>query len=126
MAQQLEGSVLHIFVSLKQLSYTCHVSLLAALDTDHKHKVSLTHLIYFSCLSDILTNTQDLWYSIHFHPAMFHGRVADQRKAHLSHFTAVNPLFIDHYRKKDHNVTKPRIAVYKHLLKSTSKYRFLV
>ena len=28
-------------------------------------------------------------------------------------FTAVNPMFIDHYREKDYDVTKPRIAVYK-------------
>ena len=57
MAQDLEGSGLHIFVSRKHLSSTCHVSLLAALDTDHKHTFSLTHLIYFSYLSDSLTNT---------------------------------------------------------------------
>ena len=35
----------------------CHVSFLAAPDTDHKHKFSLTHLIYLSYLSDSLTNT---------------------------------------------------------------------
>ena len=29
-------------------------------------------------------------------------------------FTAVNTMFIDHYREKDYEVTKPRIAVYKH------------
>ena len=27
--------------------------------------------------------------------------------------TAVNPMFIDHYRERDYGVTKPRIAVYK-------------
>ena len=54
MAQELQGSGLHIFVSLKQLSPTCHVSLLAAPDTDHKHKFFLTCLSY---LSDSLTNT---------------------------------------------------------------------
>ena len=36
----------------KLLSFTCHVSVLAAPDTDHKHKFSLTHLTY---LSDSLT-----------------------------------------------------------------------
>ena len=39
---------------LKQLSSTCHVSFLAALDTDHKHKFSLTYLTH---LSDDLSNT---------------------------------------------------------------------
>ena len=39
---------------LKQLSSTCHVSLLAAPDTDHKHKFSLIYLTY---LSDDLPNT---------------------------------------------------------------------
>ena len=34
-AQELQSSGLHIFVSLKQLSSTCHVSFFAALDTDH-------------------------------------------------------------------------------------------
>ena len=29
-------------------------------------------------------------------------------------FTAVNPMFIDHCRERDYDVTKPRIAVYKH------------
>ena len=47
----------HIFVSLKQLSPTCHVSLLAAPGTDHKHKFSLTHFIHFSYFSTGLTLT---------------------------------------------------------------------
>ena len=46
---------LHIFVSPKQLSSTCHVSSFAAPDTDHQHKFSLTHVIHFSYLSDCLT-----------------------------------------------------------------------
>ena len=48
---------LHIFVSLKQLSSTCHVSFLAALDTDYKHKFSVTLFIHFFYLSDGLTFT---------------------------------------------------------------------
>ena len=58
MAQELEGSGLHIFVSLKHLSSTCHVSFFAAPDTDHKHKLSLTDFTHFSYLSDglIFTN----------------------------------------------------------------------
>ena len=51
-AQELQSSGLHIFVSLKQLSSTCHVSFFAAPDTDHQHKFSLTHFIHFSYLSD--------------------------------------------------------------------------
>ena len=54
-AQELQSSGLHIFVSPKQLSSTCHVSSFAAPDTDHKHKFSLTHFIHFSYLSDGLT-----------------------------------------------------------------------
>ena len=40
----LKSSRLHIFVSLKQLSFTCRVSFFAAPDTDHQHKFSLTYL----------------------------------------------------------------------------------
>ena len=49
--------IAHLCV-IKQLSSTCHVSFLAAPDTDDKHKVSLTHFIHFSCLSDCLTFTK--------------------------------------------------------------------
>ena len=55
---KLEGSGLHIFVSPKQLSSTCHVSFRTAPDTDHKHKFSLT---YFTYLSDCLTNTHKIF-----------------------------------------------------------------
>ena len=54
-AQELQGSRLHIFVSLKQLSSTCHVSSHALPDTDYKHTFSLTHFIHFSYLNDGLT-----------------------------------------------------------------------
>ena len=88
MAQELQRSGLHIFVSLKQLSSTCHVSFLAALDTDHQHMFSLTHFLHFS-LSNSFTDTHQifLWFSTHEYPAMFHGTVADQHKSHLSHLT---------------------------------------
>ena len=33
---------------------------------------------------------------------------------HAVFFTAVNPMFIDHYRERDYDVTKPRMAVSKH------------
>ena len=45
--------IAHLCV-MKQWSFTCHVSFHAALDTVHKHKFSLTYLIY---LSDDLSNT---------------------------------------------------------------------
>ena len=43
---------LRIFVSLKQLSSTRHVSSHAAPDIDHKQEFSLTHFIHFSNPSD--------------------------------------------------------------------------
>ena len=36
------------------------------------------------------------------------------RERHAVFFAAVNPMYIDHYREKDYDVTKPRLAVYKH------------
>ena len=47
--------IAHLCV-VEQASSTRHVSFLAALDTDHKHKFSLTYLSY---LSDSLTNTHN-------------------------------------------------------------------
>ena len=44
-------------MSIKHLSSTCHVSFLAALDTDNEHKFTLTHFIHSSYLSDGLTFT---------------------------------------------------------------------
>ena len=84
--------ILHIFVSLKQLSSMCHVSFLAAPDTDHKRKFYLTHLIHFSFLSDSLTSSTR-FLILDIYPSMFHGRVADQHKFHLSHYpcTTVAP-----------------------------------
>ena len=37
-----------------------------------------------------------------------------QKGRHAVFFTSVNPMFIDHCRERDYDVTKPRIAVYKH------------
>ena len=51
----------------KQLSSTCHVPFLAAPDTDHKHKFSLTHLPHLS-FRQSHQHTQDLWYTIHTYP----------------------------------------------------------
>ena len=60
-AQELQGSgLLHIFVSPRQVSSTCHVTFFAAFDTDYKHRFSLNHLIYFSHLSHSLTNTHKI------------------------------------------------------------------
>ena len=52
-AQAARLRIAHLCVA-KQVSSTSHVSFLAAPDTDHKHKFSLTH---FSYLSDNHTNT---------------------------------------------------------------------
>ena len=42
------------------------------------------------------------------------GGMDVKKGRHAVFFTAVNPMFIDHHRERDHDVTKPRIAVYKH------------
>ena len=61
-------------------------SFFAAPDTDHKHKFSHPfHLLLLSFRRSHL-HTQALWCSTHIYPALFHGRVADQHKSHLSHF----------------------------------------
>ena len=81
---------LHIFLSLKQLSSTCHVSFLAAPDTDHKHKFSLTYLTYLFRQSH--QHTQDLRSTTLIYPAMVHGRVADQHQSHLSQLWKVQVM----------------------------------
>ena len=54
-AQELEGSGLHIFESQNN----CHPRVMShSYDTDHKHKFSLTYLTY---LSDSLTNTHKIF-----------------------------------------------------------------
>ena len=88
-AEELQSSVWHIFVSLKQLSSTCHFSLRAARaepDTDHKHKFTLTHFhpLLLPFRRSYLC-TKALWFSTLKNPSMFHGRVVDQHKSHLSH-----------------------------------------
>ena len=84
---------------------------------------ALFHLPHLSFRRS-LPHAQVLWRTIHIYPSKIHGRVEDQHKSHLSQkgrhavfFTAVNPMFMDHYREKDYDVTKPRIAVYKHTWK---------
>ena len=77
-AQELQSSGLHIFVTTKQLSCTSHVSSFAAPDTDHKHKFSLLSF------RQSHQHPQDLRYTTTVYPAMIHGRVADQHKSHLS------------------------------------------
>ena len=44
---------------------------------------------------------------------------------HAVFFAAVSPMYIDHYREKDYDVTQPRIAESKKM-ENTSKYRMLV
>ena len=45
---------------------------------------------------------------------LFPGGKDVKKGSHAVFFTAVNPMFIDHCRERDYDVTKPRIAVYKH------------
>ena len=45
-----------------------------------------------------------------------------KRGRHAVFFTAVNPMYIDHHREKDYDVTQPRIAVYKNNWKIRQKY----
>ena len=49
-----------------------------------------------------------------------------KKKRHAVLFTAVNQMFVDHYRERDYDVTKPRIAVYKHNWENTPKHSVLV
>ena len=70
---------------LKHLSSTSHVSSFAAPDTDHQHKFSLTQFPLLLSFRRSHFCTQSLWFSTLIYPAMFHGRVADQHKSHLSH-----------------------------------------
>ena len=37
-----------------------------------------------------------------------------KKRRHAVFFTVVSPMFIDHFRERDYDVTQPRIAVYKH------------
>ena len=81
-AQELEGSRLHIFVSQN----CCHPRVMSR---------SLPHLILTTSTSSLSPNThksfrqshqhtQVLWRTIHIYPAKIHDRVADQHKSHLS------------------------------------------
>ena len=95
---------------------TCHVSFLAAPDTDHKHKFSLIHFIHFSYLSDSLTSTNKPYDS---QPKnTLRCSTAEWRintiASFTMFFTGVNPMFIDHYRENDYDVT---IAAHKNIRK---------
>ena len=83
------GSRLHIFVSQKYLSSTSHVSFLAAPDTDHKHKFSLTCLTY---LCDVLFLTpKSFGRTTNICPVKIHGRVTDQTQIPSLTLSRVNP-----------------------------------
>ena len=45
---------------------------------------------------------------------LFLGGKDVKKGRHAVFFTPVNPMYIDHYRERDHDMTQPRIAVYKH------------
>ena len=73
--------ITHLCV-LKLVSSTCHVTFLAAPDTDHMHKFSLPYLTY---LSDNLTNTHKTFGTRPQLTLRSSTAVADQHKSHLSH-----------------------------------------
>ena len=104
-AQELQSSGLHIFVSLEQLSSACHVSFLAAPDTDHKH-MFLSHPFHPLLLSfrHSHVHKQDLWFSTPIYLAMVHGRVADQDKSHLSQVMRPRRLSSKRSRPKRSNL----------------------
>ena len=86
------------------LSSTRHVSFLAAHDTDHQHKFSLT---YLSNLAAILFYTQACFPTIHIHTATIHGGVAvrarqeDQTRARIMEGDYQSPITedMDEFRK---------------------------
>ena len=92
-AQELQCSGLHIFVSLKQLSSTCHVSFLAAPDNWPQAQV-LSHPFHpvLTSFRRSLLYKHALWFSTHIYPAMFHDRVADQNKSRVSHMSPATVL----------------------------------
>ena len=68
--------------------------------------------------SDFASTSHHVWNFHDTHPIIQSGLIPsgkDVKKGrHAVFFTAVNPTFIDHCRERDYDVTKPRIAVYKH------------
>ena len=86
-AQELQSSGLHIFVSHETI--VIHVSCLVLCRTWHWPPAQVlshpSHLPFLSFWRSHLC-THALWFSTHYISVpMFHGRVADQRKSHLSH-----------------------------------------
>ena len=67
----------------EHLSSTCHVSFLAAPDSDHEQKFSHPFHPLLPSFRQPHQHTQALWFTINVYPAKFHGRVADQHKSHL-------------------------------------------
>ena len=104
------SSGLHALVSQSNCNPTCHVSFLAALDTDYQHKFSLT---YLTCLSVVLSLTPEIfWRTIHV-PCEFHGGAADLLKSHLPH---CGPFPMSaHARKGPLSLIKMTPAIHKSL-----------
>ena len=81
MAQGPNGSRLHAFVSQNILSSTCHVSFLAAPDTDHQHKLS--HLPLQFCGRSLAHSRACCLTILFMYLATIQGGVADPPKSHL-------------------------------------------
>ena len=45
---------------------------------------------------------------------------------HAEFLSAMKPLFVDHHRERDYDVTKPRMVVYKHNWKTHPKHSLLI
>ena len=94
-AQEFNGSGLHALVSWKDSVF--HVSCLVLCRTWHWPQAQvLSHPFHPLLLSFRRSHlcTQALWFSTLVYPAMFHGRVADQHKSHLSQVMSPSRLRI--------------------------------
>ena len=91
-AQELQSSGLHIFVSLNNCHQRVMSHSLPHSTLNHKHKFSLTYLTYLTYLSVNITNThKTLDTRSIIYPAKFHGIVADQHKSHFSQVIETEP-----------------------------------
>ena len=63
-------------------------------------------------VTERLRRTHALDHSICIYSGLIPGGKDVKKGRDAVFFTAVNPMYIEHYREKDYDVTKPRIAVY--------------
>ena len=81
----------------KHINLTLQDNVLLPSDfAEHIYHVGSSHDMHSIILSGLIAGGKDV-----------------KKGRHAVFFTAVNPIFIDHYRERDYDVTKPRIAVHK-------------